>query len=103
MNATDSILEPFDGLLLHSTLPAELCFSPFDREEAGSGGLHPLMKAEQRRHCLLGKCEVFVYVGDRHAAFANAAGNPFHGTVANVAGTEDTGDAGFKRERLAVK
>ena len=44
-----------------------------------------------------------MYVGDRHAAFANAARNAFNGTVANVAGAEDTGYAGFKRERLAFK
>jgi hypothetical protein len=53
--------------------------------------------------CLPGNCQVFVYVGDGHAAFAYAAGDAFNGTVAHVAGAEDTGHAGFKRERLAVK
>jgi hypothetical protein len=48
-------------------------------------------------------CQVFVHIGDRHAAFTNAAGNAFNGAVAYVPGTEDTGYAGFKRERLAVK
>ena len=51
----------------------------------------------------ISECQVFVYVGDRHAAFTYAAGNAFDGTAAYVAGAEDTGYAGFKRERLAVK
>ena len=51
----------------------------------------------------ISECEVFVDEGDRHAAFANAAGNALDGTVTNVAGAEDTGYAGFKRKRLAVK
>jgi hypothetical protein len=55
------------------------------------------------RGCLPANCQVFVYVGDRHAAFANAAGNAFDRTVAYVAGAEDTGYAGFEGERLAVK
>lgn len=41
-------------------------------------------------------------VGEGHAAFANAAGDTFDGTVADVTGTEDTGHAGFKPERFAV-
>jgi hypothetical protein len=53
--------------------------------------------------CLSGKRQVFVYVCDRHAAFANAAGDAFDGTVAYVAGAEDTGYAGLKREGLTVK
>jgi hypothetical protein len=44
-----------------------------------------------------------VYIGDRHAAFADAAGNAFDGTMAYVSGAEDARYAGFKRERLAVK
>src|SRR6202034_1201272 len=50
----------------------------------------------------ISECQVFVDEGDRHAAFANAAGNALDGTVTNVARAEDAGDAGFKRKRLAV-
>ena len=55
------------------------------------------------RGCLPANCQVFVYVGDRHAAFANAAGNAFDGAVTNVAGAEDAGDASFEGEGLAVE
>jgi hypothetical protein len=44
----------------------------------------------------ISECQVFVDEGDRHAAFANAAGNALDGTVTNVARAEDAGDAGFK-------
>ena len=52
---------------------------------------------------LISECQVFVDEGDLHAAFPNPTGNAFDGTVAYVAGAEDTGYAGFKHQGIALR
>jgi len=50
-----------------------------------------------------GEGEVFVDEGYGHAAFSDAAGDALDGAVTDVAGAEDSGDAGFEGEGLAVE
>ena len=43
-----------------------------------------------------------MHEGDRHAAFAHAAGNPLYGVVADVANTENARKIGFQQKRGAI-
>ena len=43
-----------------------------------------------------------MHEGDRHAAFAHAAGNALDGVVANVADTENARKIGFQQKRGAT-
>ena len=38
-----------------------------------------------------------------HCPFADAGGDSFDGTMPYISGGEDTGNAGFQEERIAVK
>ena len=48
------------------------------------------------------KPQILVDEGDGHAAFANAAGDPLYGAVANVARAENARQIGFEREGFST-